>query len=53
VVPRENVDALAYMLIRTLDQRRRTDPDTEGVLEREFRPPAVAAHFRSIYERVL
>jgi len=52
VVPRENVDALAYMLIRTLDQRRRTDPDTAGVLEREFRPAAVAARFQSIYEQL-
>jgi glycosyltransferase involved in cell wall biosynthesis len=53
VVPRENVEALSYMLIRTLDQRRRTDPDTAAVLEREFRPEAVAARFRSIYEKVL
>src|SRR5689334_12539347 len=53
VVPRENVDALSYMLIRTLDQRRRTDPDTAAVLDREFRPEAVAARFRSIYEKVL
>jgi glycosyltransferase involved in cell wall biosynthesis len=52
VVPRENVDALAYMLIRTLDARRRTDPDTAGVLDREFRPAAVAARFRSIYEQL-
>lgn len=52
VVPRENVDALAYMLIRTLDARRRTDPDTDGVLEREFRPAAVAARFRAIYDQL-
>ncbi len=52
VVPREDPDALSRALIAFLDQPRRTDPRTAEVLAREFRPAAVAARFRSIYEQV-
>jgi glycosyltransferase involved in cell wall biosynthesis len=53
VVPRENVDALGHALAAFLDAPRRTTPHTAAVLEREFRPAAVAARFRSIYEQAL
>jgi glycosyltransferase involved in cell wall biosynthesis len=52
VVPRENVDALSRALIACLDTPRRTAPQTANVLEQEFRPAAVAARYRSLYEQV-
>jgi glycosyltransferase involved in cell wall biosynthesis len=53
VVPREDPGALARAIIAGLDHPRRTDPRTAVVLDREFRPAAVAARFRAIYRELL
>jgi glycosyltransferase involved in cell wall biosynthesis len=50
VVPREHSDALAHALIAFLDAPRRTAARTAAVLDREFRPAAVAARFRALYQ---
>jgi glycosyltransferase involved in cell wall biosynthesis len=52
VVPREDPRALADAVVRLLQGKRRALPATEDVVEREFRPVAVARQFRAIYETV-
>ena len=51
VVPREQPGPLAAAIVRFLQHPRRTLPDTRDAIERLFRPAAVAAQYRGIYER--
>jgi glycosyltransferase involved in cell wall biosynthesis len=53
VVPRQQPMALADAIGHFLNNRRRTLPSTREVLDREFRPAAVAAQYRAIYEGLL
>jgi len=53
VVPRENPLALAKAIVQMLDGKRRTHPHTSELIEREYRPAAVQAQYRAIYERVV
>lgn len=50
VVPREDSRALAARINERLDHPTRTRPETAAILEREFRPAAVAARFRAVYD---
>ncbi len=50
IVPREQPMALAGAIVHFLRHRRRTLPATREVLERDFRPAAVAARYRAVYE---
>jgi len=52
VVPRENPGALAAAITAAFGRQRRTDPHTDTVLEREFRPATVAARFWAVYREV-
>lgn len=52
VVPREQPMALAGAIVHFLRNRRRTLPTTREVLERDFRPAAVAERYRRIYEQI-
>ena len=36
-----------------LDGKRRTRPHTTELIEREYRPAAVQAQYRTIYQRVM
>ncbi len=51
VVPREQPGPLAAAIVRFLQHPRRTLPATRDAIERLFRPAAVAAQYRDIYER--
>ena len=51
IVPREQPLPLGAALSHFLDHKRRTLPATRNVIERLFRPAAVSAQYRSIYER--
>jgi glycosyltransferase involved in cell wall biosynthesis len=53
VVPKENPLALAKAIVQMLDGKRRTHPHTTELIEREYRPAAVQAQYRAIYEKVL
>lgn len=53
VVPKENSLALARAIVQLIDEKRRTHPHTAELIEREYRPAAVQAQYRAIYERVL
>lgn len=53
VVPRENPLALAKAIIQFLEEKRRARAATTELIEREYRPPAVQAQYRAIYEKVL
>jgi glycosyltransferase involved in cell wall biosynthesis len=53
VVPREHPMAIAHAIADFFQDRRRTLPATRDTIEREFRPSAVAGHYRTIYEDVL
>jgi glycosyltransferase involved in cell wall biosynthesis len=53
VVPREDSGALAQSLIRFLDAPRRVLEGTTARIERDFRPGAVDAKFRSVYARAV
>ena len=53
IVPRENPPALAAAIIHALENRQRTRASTRETIEREFRPVAVAARYRSLYEDVI
>jgi glycosyltransferase involved in cell wall biosynthesis len=53
VVPRENSEALAAILIERLHQKRRTRPSTSDVLDRDFRPAVVWRRFQRTYEDAL
>jgi len=50
VVPREQPLALAAAITDFLDDKRRTLPATRETVNREFRPGAVAAKYRALYE---
>lgn len=50
IVPREQPLALATAIDDFLQHKRRTLGRTQEALEREFRPDAVAAQYRDIYE---
>lgn len=52
IVPREQPLALAGAITHFLRNKRRTLRGTGETLEREFRPEAVAAKYREIYEDV-
>jgi glycosyltransferase involved in cell wall biosynthesis len=52
VVPRKNPAALAAAISAALGRGRRTCPQTDVVLEREFRPATVAARFSAVYREV-
>jgi glycosyltransferase involved in cell wall biosynthesis len=52
VVPGEQPLALAAVIGDFLTQKRRTLTATREIIEREFRPAAVAAQYRAVYEEV-
>jgi glycosyltransferase involved in cell wall biosynthesis len=52
VVPGEQPIALAKAVTHFLQNKRRTLSGTREVIEREFRPAAVAEQYRSIYEEI-
>jgi glycosyltransferase involved in cell wall biosynthesis len=51
IVPREQPIPLGAAIARFLDDKRRTLPSTRDIIDRSFRPEAVAAHYREIYDR--
>ncbi|MGH9310506.1 MAG: glycosyltransferase family 4 protein [Vicinamibacterales bacterium] len=51
IVPREQPIPLGAAITRFLDDKRRTLPSTRDIVERTFRPEAVAAQYLEIYER--
>ena len=53
IVPREQPIALAKAITHFLRDKRRTLPATREVIEREFRPAAVAAQYWRIYAELL
>jgi glycosyltransferase involved in cell wall biosynthesis len=53
LVPREQPLPLARAIVEFLLDKRRTTESTREIVEREFRPAGVAAHYRSLYESVL
>ena len=53
VVPREDSLKLASAITHFLQHKRRTLGTTRAAIEREFRPAAVAAQYRAIYEEVM
>jgi glycosyltransferase involved in cell wall biosynthesis len=52
IVPREQPMALAGAIGHFLQNRRRTLPATREVIERDFRPDAVASRYRVIYDEL-
>jgi glycosyltransferase involved in cell wall biosynthesis len=52
IVPREQPIPLAAAITRFLDDKRRALQSTRDIVERTFRPSAVAAQYRGIYEQV-
>jgi glycosyltransferase involved in cell wall biosynthesis len=52
IVPREQSMALAAAIVRFLQQKRRTLDGTQEALDRLFRPAAVAAQYRDVYEQL-
>jgi glycosyltransferase involved in cell wall biosynthesis len=50
VVAKEQPIPLARAIVEFLLEKRRTCPATQDTIEREFRPPAVAARYRGIYQ---
>jgi glycosyltransferase involved in cell wall biosynthesis len=55
VVPKEDRERLADAIVRRLEREgdeARTTPETMRILEREFRPAAVAARFEALYRIV-
>ncbi len=53
VVPRENASALAEALVAFLHVKRRTSREADDVIDREFRPPVVAARFSALYRSLI
>lgn len=53
VVPGEQPIALAAAIVGFLQQKRRTSESTRESLDRLFRPSAVAAQYRELYEDVM
>ncbi len=51
IVPREQRIPLGAAIARFLDDKRRTLGSTRDIVERTFRPDAVAAQYRAIYEQ--
>jgi glycosyltransferase involved in cell wall biosynthesis len=49
IVPREQPLALAESICEFLRHKRRTNRETRHVIEREFRPKAVASHYWQVY----
>jgi glycosyltransferase involved in cell wall biosynthesis len=52
IVPREQALALASVIGEFLQHKRRTHRPTRYAIEREFRPKAVGAQYREIYNEV-
>lgn len=52
IVPKEQPMALAGAITDFLQNTRRALPGTRSTIEREFRPPAVAARYWEIYDQV-
>jgi hypothetical protein len=52
IVPREQPLALAGAIVHFLKHKRRTLAGTRETIERTFRPGAVSAQYRAIYDRV-
>ena len=52
VVPREQPIPLGAAIAGFLDDKRRTLSSTREIIERTFRPAAVAAQYRAVYDRV-
>jgi len=52
IVPREQPLALASVIGEFLQHKRRTHRPTRHAIEREFRPKAVGARYREIYNEV-
>ena len=52
IVPREAPVALGSAITGFLSDKRRTRGSTREILERTFRPAAVAAQYRAVYEAV-
>jgi glycosyltransferase involved in cell wall biosynthesis len=52
IVPREQPIALAKAITHFLQNKRRTLAGTREVIDREFRPQAVARQYWKIYEEV-
>ena len=53
IVPREDPMKLAAAITHFLGHTRRTLGTTQAAIEREFRPAAVAAQYRAVYDEVL
>jgi len=53
IVPREQPMALARAIGYFLEHKRRTGAATRDAIDREFRPAAVAAQYRAIYEQAV
>jgi glycosyltransferase involved in cell wall biosynthesis len=53
LVPSEQPMALAHAITAFLTHKRRTSESTTDVIEREFRPRAVAERYRTIYDNVV
>lgn len=51
IVPREQPMALAAAIVHFLRNKRRTLAGTRQSIERSFRPAAVAAQYREVYDR--
>jgi glycosyltransferase involved in cell wall biosynthesis len=51
IVPREQPVPLGAAIAQFLDEKRRTLGSSREVIERMFRPAAVAAQYRALYER--
>jgi hypothetical protein len=53
IVPREDPLKLAAAITHFLQHKRRTMGTTRAAIERDFRPAAVAAQYRAIYDEVI
>ena len=53
IVPREDPLKLAAAITHFLQHKRRTMATTQAAIERDFRPSAVAAQYRAIYDDVM
>ena len=53
IVPREDPLKLAAAITHFLQHKRRTMTTTQAAIERDFRPTAVAAQYRAIYDEVI
>jgi glycosyltransferase involved in cell wall biosynthesis len=51
IVPREQPIPLGAAISQFLSEKRRTRPSSRDIIEKMFRPAAVAAQYRAIYER--